>query len=114
MILIWQLRKNRQINLSHYRSIFTTSMGLSPYSNNIRQFEFLPIAFSEQSTKYNVCLYFCLYSTYFILNIIACCLNYGHLLAYIRTYVYMHMHIFENFMYVAINNILSMLNKRDE
>ena len=33
-------------------------MGFFPYSNDICQFEILPTAFSEQTTKYNVQLYF--------------------------------------------------------
>ena len=36
-------------------------MGFSPYSNDIRQFKIPPIALSEQTAKYNVRLYFCLY-----------------------------------------------------
>ena len=62
MILIWQSHKDRQINLRHYRSIYTTSMGFSPYSNEIHQFKIPPAVFSEQNAKYNVHLYFCLYN----------------------------------------------------
>ena len=36
-------------------------MGVSKYSNDNHQFKILPTAFSEQTAKYNVCLYFCLY-----------------------------------------------------
>ena len=38
------------------------SMGFSPYSNKIHKFNIPSTAFSEQTTKYNVRLYFCLYS----------------------------------------------------
>ena len=62
MILIWQARKDRQINLHHYWPIYTTSMGFSTYSNDIRQYKIPPTAFSEQTVKYNVRLYFCLYN----------------------------------------------------
>ena len=56
-VAIWRC----QINLCHYWSIYTTSMGFAPYSNEICQFNILPTAFSKQATKYNVCLYLCLY-----------------------------------------------------
>ena len=36
-------------------------MGYSPYSNDVCQFKIPQAAFSEQTVKYNVCLYFCLY-----------------------------------------------------
>ena len=62
-LVIWRSHEDRQINLCHYRSIYTTSMGFSPYSNNIHQFKILPTAFSEQTAKYNVRLYFCLYGS---------------------------------------------------
>ena len=45
VILIWQLHKDLQINLCHYRSIYTTSMGFSPYSTEIRQFKISPTAY---------------------------------------------------------------------
>ena len=37
-------------------------MGFSPYSNEIHQFKIPLTTFSEQTAKYNVHLYFCLYS----------------------------------------------------
>ena len=37
-------------------------MDFSPHRIEIRQFKIPPTAFSEQTTKYNVCHYFCLYS----------------------------------------------------
>ena len=58
---IWGTRKDRQINLRCYRSIYTTSMGFSPHRTEIRQFKIPPTAFSEQTAKYNVHQYFCLY-----------------------------------------------------
>ena len=64
MILIWRFgesRKDRQINLRHYRSIYTTSMGFSSHRTEICQFKIPPTAFSEQTAKYNVRQYFCLY-----------------------------------------------------
>ena len=36
-------------------------MGFSPYSTEIRQFEIPPSVLLEQTAKYNVCQYFCLY-----------------------------------------------------
>ena len=36
-------------------------MSFSPHCNEIRQFKILSTAFSEQTAKYNVRLYFCLY-----------------------------------------------------
>ena len=36
-------------------------MGFSPYSNEIHQTKIAPTVLSEQTTKYNVRLYFCLY-----------------------------------------------------
>ena len=62
--LIWRSHKDRQINLRHYQSIYTTSMGFSPYGNEICQIKISPTAFSERTAKYNVHLYFCLYGTY--------------------------------------------------
>ena len=41
-LAIWQTRQDRQINLRHYHSIYTTSMGFSPHRTEIRQFEILP------------------------------------------------------------------------
>ena len=38
-LVIWRSCKDRQINLRHYQSIYTTSMGFPPYSNDIRQFK---------------------------------------------------------------------------
>ena len=78
-LVIWQSRKDCQINSHHYQSIYTTSMGYSPYSNEICQFKIPSPAFSEQTAKYNVCLCFRLYSTYVlcVINIISlymCCL----------------------------------------
>ena len=43
-LAIWQKHRDRQINLRHYRSIYTTSMGFSPYSTEIRQFKIPPTA----------------------------------------------------------------------
>ena len=60
-LVIWRWCKDHQTNLSHYRSIYTTSMGFSPYSNEIRQFKIQPTVFSDQTTQPNVRLYFCLY-----------------------------------------------------
>ena len=54
----------RQINLRHYQSIYTTSMGFSPHRTEIRQFKIPPTVFSEQTAKFNVHQYFCLYGTY--------------------------------------------------
>ena len=59
---IWQTCKDRQINLHYYRSIYTTSMSFSPHRTEIHQFKIPPTAFSEQTAKYNVSQYFCLYS----------------------------------------------------
>ena len=61
-LAIYQPRKDRQINLRHYRSMYTTIMGYSLYSNESHQFKIPQTAFSEQTAKYNVCLYFCIYS----------------------------------------------------
>ena len=60
-LAIWQTRQDRQINLRHYRSIYITSMGFSPHRTEILQFNIPPTAFSEQTAKYNVRQYFCLY-----------------------------------------------------
>ena len=57
-LAIWRMRKDR-----HYRSIYITSMGFSPHRTETRQFKIPPTAFSGQTAKYNVCQYFCLYST---------------------------------------------------
>ena len=54
VILIWRMCQDRQINLRHYRSIYTTSMGFSPHRTDIRQFKIPPTAFSEQTAKYNI------------------------------------------------------------
>ena len=56
-LAIWRTRQDRQINLRHYRSIYTTSMGFSPHRTKIRQFKIPPTA----TAKYNVHQYFCLY-----------------------------------------------------
>ena len=61
VILIWWSHKDCQINLCRYRSIYTTSIGFSPYSNEICQYEIPLTAFSEQTAKYNASLYFCLH-----------------------------------------------------
>ena len=61
MILIWRTRQDHQINLRHYRFIYTTSMGFCPHRIEICQFKILPTAFSEQTAKYNFRQYFCLY-----------------------------------------------------
>ena len=60
-LAIWRMHRDRQIYLHHYRSIYTTSMGFSPYSTEIRQFKIPPTALFERTTKYNVRQYFCLY-----------------------------------------------------
>ena len=60
-LVIWRMHQDRQINLCHYRSIYTTSMSFSPHRTEIRQFKILPTAFSEQTAKCNVRQYFCLY-----------------------------------------------------
>ena len=41
-LAVWQTHQDRQINLCHYRSIYTTGMGFCPYSTEIRQFKILP------------------------------------------------------------------------
>ena len=61
-LAIWLTRQGRQIKLRHYQSIYTTGMGFSPYSTEIRQFKIPPTALFEQTAKYNVRQYFCLYS----------------------------------------------------
>ena len=63
-LAIWRMHRDRQINLHHYGSIYTTSMGFSPYSTEIRQFKILPTVLFEQTAKYNVHQYFCLYGIY--------------------------------------------------
>ena len=55
------MHQDRQINLHYHRSIYTTSMGFSPYSTEIHQFKILPTALFEQTAKYNVRQYLCLY-----------------------------------------------------
>ena len=60
-LAIWQTRQDHQINLCHYQSIYTTSMGFSSHRTEICQFKITPTAFSEQTAKYNVRQYFCLY-----------------------------------------------------
>ena len=62
------MRQDRQINLRHYRSIYTISMSFSPYSTEIRQFKIPPAALFEQTAKYNVRQYFCLYGIRFPKN----------------------------------------------
>ena len=47
-LVIWRLHKDRQINLRHYWSIYTTSMGFSTYSTQKCQFIILPTAFLSQ------------------------------------------------------------------
>ena len=44
-LAIWWSRKDCQINLHHYRSIYTTSMGFSTYSTQNRQFKIPPTVF---------------------------------------------------------------------
>ena len=63
VILIWRLHKDHQINLLHYQSIYTTSMGFSPYSIQNRQFKILTTVYFEQTAKYNAHQYFCLYGS---------------------------------------------------
>ena len=61
-LVIWQITyKDHQMKLYHYQSVYTTSMGFSPHRTEIRQFKILPTTFSEQTAKYNVHQYFCLY-----------------------------------------------------
>ena len=40
-------------------------MDFSPYSNDICQFKIPQTTFSEQTVKYNIRLYFCLYGIWF-------------------------------------------------
>ena len=61
-LVIWQMHQNRQINLCHYQSTYTISIGFSPYITEIHQFKIPPTALFEQTAKYNVHQYFCLYS----------------------------------------------------
>ena len=61
-LAIWWSRKDHQINLHHYRSIYITCMGFSLYSNEIRKFKIPSTAFSKHTAKYNIQLYFCFYS----------------------------------------------------
>ena len=72
MILIWQFGECVKIAkltyAMHYQSIYTISMGFSPYSIEIRQFKILPTALFEQTAKYNFRQYFCLYSIWFPKN----------------------------------------------
>ena len=63
-LAIWRTRKDRQIDSRYYRSTCTTSMGFSPQRTEIRQFKIPSTAFSEQTAKYNVRQYFCLYGIY--------------------------------------------------
>ena len=56
-LAIWRTHQDCQVNLRHYQSIYTTSMGFSPHRTEICQFKILPTAFSEQTAKYNVCQY---------------------------------------------------------
>ena len=60
-LAIWRRHPDRQINLRYYRSIYTTGIGYSPYSTEIRQYKIPPTALFEQTAKYNVRQYFCLY-----------------------------------------------------
>ena len=53
-LAIWRSRKERQINLRHYGSIYTTSMGFSTHSTQNHQYKIPLTAFFEQTTKYNV------------------------------------------------------------
>ena len=52
--------------ICHYQSIYTTSIGFSPYSTEICQFKIPPTVSSEQTAKHNVRLYFCLYQVWLI------------------------------------------------
>ena len=61
-LAIRRMHQNRQINLCHYQSIYTISIGFSPYITEIHQFKILPTALFEQTAKYNVHQYVCLYS----------------------------------------------------
>ena len=45
------MRQDCLINLRHYRSIYTTSMGFSPHRTEIRQFKISPTVFSEQTAN---------------------------------------------------------------
>ena len=60
-LAIWQTHQDRQINLRHYQSIYTTSISFSLHRTEIRQFKILPTVFSEQTAKYNGRQYFCLH-----------------------------------------------------
>ena len=60
-LAIWRMHQDCQINLRHYQSIYTTGMGFSPYSTEICQFKIPPTALFEQTAKYNIRQYFCLY-----------------------------------------------------
>ena len=60
-LAIWRTHRDHQIYLCHYRSIYTTSMGFSPYSTEIRQFKIPSMVLFEQTAKYDVRQYFCLY-----------------------------------------------------
>ena len=64
MILIWRfgewIKIAKLTYAIHLYEIYT-SMGFSPYSTEIRQFKIPPIALFEQTAKYNVRQYFCLY-----------------------------------------------------
>ena len=44
-LAVWQSRKDCQINLCHFQSIYTTIMGFTTYSTQNRQFKILPTAF---------------------------------------------------------------------
>ena len=46
-LVIWRSHKDRQINLRHLQSIYTTSMDFSTYSTQNRQFKIPPMAFFE-------------------------------------------------------------------
>ena len=77
-LAIWRMHQDRQINLHHYRSIYTTGMGFSPYSIEICQFKISPTALFEQTAKYNVRQYLCLYG---MLNL--------HIYTYMQYYIFM-------------------------
>ena len=65
-LVIWRTHRDCQINLRHYRSICTASMGFSPCSTEICQFKIPPTALFEQTAKYNVRQYFCLNGNYLV------------------------------------------------
>ena len=109
--MIWRSCKDHQINLCHY---YTTNMGFSPHSTQDCQFKILPTAFSEQTTKYNVCQYVFLLIRYYsnsIINnwfvVIVTQLYYMHTykyILYIRIAVFYHRKYFKN----ASNGVCSL------